>query len=77
MMGGGNFVVPVQTVTDFLENKLSGKIIHHYSLFIAPGSQLIDELSLIVCASNICTPVKLSVGCEGSKSPSAISHAYN
>ncbi|XP_014509658.1 uncharacterized protein LOC106768823 isoform X1 [Vigna radiata var. radiata] len=23
MMGGGNFVVPVQTVTDFLENKLS------------------------------------------------------
>ncbi|KAM7477124.1 hypothetical protein LguiB_024367 [Lonicera macranthoides] len=23
-MGGGNFVVPVQTVTDFLENKLSG-----------------------------------------------------
>lgn len=25
MMGGGNFVVPVQTVTDFMENKLSGK----------------------------------------------------
>ncbi|PKA52898.1 hypothetical protein AXF42_Ash001879 [Apostasia shenzhenica] len=24
MMGGGNFVVPAQTVTDFLENKLSG-----------------------------------------------------
>ncbi|XAR66735.1 hypothetical protein NMG60_11013055 [Bertholletia excelsa] len=24
IMGGGNFVVPVQTVTDFLENKLSG-----------------------------------------------------
>jgi len=29
-MGGGNFVVPVQTVPDFLENKLSGKIIDHY-----------------------------------------------
>lgn len=25
-MGGGNFVVPVQTVTDFLHNKLSGRI---------------------------------------------------
>jgi uncharacterized FAD-dependent dehydrogenase len=24
-MGGGNFVVPVQTVTDFLENRLSGR----------------------------------------------------
>ncbi|XP_059285719.1 uncharacterized protein LOC132039199 [Lycium ferocissimum] len=24
-MGGGNFVVPVQTVTDFLDNKLSGR----------------------------------------------------
>lgn len=24
-MGGGNFVLPVQTVTDFLDNKLSGK----------------------------------------------------
>lgn len=29
-MGGGNFVVPVQTVPDFLENKLSGKIMDHY-----------------------------------------------
>ena len=29
-MGGGNFVVPVQTVTDFLENKLSGR---HIILF--------------------------------------------
>jgi uncharacterized FAD-dependent dehydrogenase len=27
-MGGGNFVVPVQTVTDFLENKLSGRYIN-------------------------------------------------
>lgn len=36
MMGGGNFTVPVQTVTDFLENKLSGKIIDHYLLFIIP-----------------------------------------
>ncbi|XP_014633387.1 uncharacterized protein LOC114418675 isoform X3 [Glycine soja] len=53
MMGGGNFTVPVQTVTDFLENKLS------------------------VCASNICTPVKLSIGCEGSKPPSTISHSCN
>lgn len=32
-MGGGNFVVPVQTVTDFLENKLSGKVIDHLPLF--------------------------------------------
>lgn len=24
IMGGGNFVVPVQTVTDFLDSKLSG-----------------------------------------------------
>jgi uncharacterized FAD-dependent dehydrogenase len=29
-MGGGNFVVPVQTVPDFLENKLSGKIMGNY-----------------------------------------------
>lgn len=36
MMGGGNFVVPVQTVTDFLENKLSGKIIDYNPLFITP-----------------------------------------
>lgn len=27
IMGGGNFVVPVQTVTDFLDNKLSGRIV--------------------------------------------------
>lgn len=26
-MGGGNFVVPAQIVTDFLENKLSGEIV--------------------------------------------------
>lgn len=26
-MGGGNFVVPVQTVTDFMDNKLSGRIV--------------------------------------------------
>lgn len=26
ILGGGNFVVPVQTVTDFLDNKLSGKL---------------------------------------------------
>ena len=25
IMGGGNFVVPVQTVTDFLNSKLPGK----------------------------------------------------
>lgn len=35
-MGGGDFVVPVQTATDFLENKLSRKIIDHYPLFITP-----------------------------------------
>lgn len=33
MMGGGNFKVPVQTVTDFLENKLSGK----YILLVLPS----------------------------------------
>lgn len=29
-MGGGNFVVPAQTVPDFLDNKLSGndKVLH-------------------------------------------------
>lgn len=26
LMGGGNFVVPVQTVPDFLDNRLSGQI---------------------------------------------------
>lgn len=26
IMGGGNFVVPVQTVTDFLDSKLSGMV---------------------------------------------------
>lgn len=26
-MGGGNFVVPVQTVIDFLDNRLSGRIV--------------------------------------------------
>jgi hypothetical protein len=26
MMGGGNFVVPAQRVTDFISNKLSGTI---------------------------------------------------
>lgn len=26
-MGGGNFMVPVQTVTDFLDNKLSGRLL--------------------------------------------------
>ena len=26
IMGGGNFVVPVQTVTDFMENKVSGNV---------------------------------------------------
>ena len=29
-MGGGNFVVPVQTVKDFLDGKLSGGI--YYSI---------------------------------------------
>lgn len=27
IMGGGNFVVPVQTVTDFMENRLSGRFV--------------------------------------------------
>lgn len=40
MMGGGNFVVPVQTVTDFLENKLSGKVIDHLPLFTLRLSSL-------------------------------------
>lgn len=26
-MGGGNFAVPVQTVIDFLDNRLSGRIV--------------------------------------------------
>lgn len=33
-MGGGNFVVPVQTVTDFLSNRLSGGIAIYFILLV-------------------------------------------
>lgn len=35
IMGGGNFVVPVQTVTDFLDNKLSGRIVMPFPMLFA------------------------------------------
>ena len=39
-MGGGNFVVLVQTVTDFMENKLSGE---NFVLFL--GLPLLLKIS--------------------------------
>lgn len=45
-MGGGNFVVPVQAVTDFLENKLSGSN-HLYSRLLLPYLKLTLILILV------------------------------
>ena len=33
-MGGGNFVVPVQVVTDFLESKTSGRKLQRWLIFV-------------------------------------------
>ena len=41
MMGGGNFVVPVQTVTDFMDKKLSGTLLCHFYVF-SPRSLFIN-----------------------------------
>lgn len=40
IMGGGNFVVPAQRVTDFLENKLSGRKFLILNLSCLPNLQL-------------------------------------
>ena len=45
-MGGGNFVVPVQAVTDFLENKLSGNN-HLYSVLHLSNLKLTFILILV------------------------------
>lgn len=43
-MGGGNFVVPVQTVTDFLENKLSGSLLPPSSYRLGTKAASLNEL---------------------------------
>jgi hypothetical protein len=69
-MGGGNFVVPVQTVTDFLENRLSGRyIILFPKLFYTINFQIFISFILNGFVSNICATFKLSIRSEGSKSP--------
>lgn len=67
-MGGGNFVVPVQTVTDFMNNKLSGRLLCHISI-VLPSYHMLIKLRLACFSSNICATVKLSIRSEGSKSP--------
>ncbi|KAK9078843.1 hypothetical protein SSX86_002901 [Deinandra increscens subsp. villosa] len=39
-MGGGNFVVPVQTVKDFMNNRLSGKILIHFTFLTTRCSSI-------------------------------------
>ena len=67
-MGGGNFVVPIQTVTDFMENKLSGE---NFVLFL--GLPLLLKISSSMTCSFICsdisTTIKLSVRSQDSQSP--------
>lgn len=80
-MGGGNFVVPVQTVMDFLDNKLSGRIAMPFLISFA---SIVQQAKLgsffcffFLCSSDICATFKLSTRSEGSKSPRDIPHSYN
>lgn len=78
-MGGGNFVVPVQTVTDFLDNKLSGRIAMPFLISFASIVQQakLGSLGFFFGSSDICATFKLSTRSEGSKSPRDIPHSYN
>lgn len=70
-MGGGNFVVPVQRVTDFLENKLSGRF-----FFTSDYCHFILDLHLIgssCLVRYISATIKLSARSEGIKSPWTVS----
>lgn len=58
-MGGGNFVVPAQTVPDFLDNKLSGndKVLH-----VVACQQSAPNVGS--CLRNNSTTIKLPLGCS-------------
>lgn len=52
-MGGGDFTVPVQRVTDFLESKLSGKqpvsfILSSHYIVLSCGLFLCDLVKLVL-----------------------------
>ena len=49
MMGGGNFVVPAQCVTDFISNRLSGTDIA--KTFKVASKHLVSLINLVVCYS--------------------------
>ncbi|CAN4113263.1 unnamed protein product [Withania somnifera] len=52
-MGGGNFVVPVQTVTDFLDNKLSGMSVPSSSYRLGVKAANLHELFPIHITSSL------------------------
>ena len=67
MLGGGNFVVPVQTVTDFMENKLSGE--NSPVPRVAFTLKISPSMTCSFICSDISTTIKLSVRSQDSQSP--------
>lgn len=78
-MGGGDFVVPVQTVTDFLDNRVSGLYLSlSLSLVTFLLITFLEDLSrLALICSNIGTTIELSLGGKACKSSRVISLPYH